>query len=419
MNPPLRPVAEARPGKRRLALALALAAALVGLLLVRLGCAPEGASVPRWYDQTARAVAAAREADGASDAVASRTWAVAWTAAEQALEDDGRGGDQDGSAAEPDSEPDSQPDTQPDSQPDSEVEDAVAGAVSGVLLVLVPSRGAAVRRAVDAGCSDGPAFARGRTEAGRVLAERAGDGIGGVDPPVALPLAPGRWRPTPPSFAPYGGAGLARARPFVPATARLSAVPAPALGSARYRRDLAEVAALGAATSTVRTQAQTATARYWAPSSVVLFTGVLRPVVRDLPPRDAVRLLARLHRATTDATLAVARAKRAGLRWRPVTALREDGDGDPLTPRLPGWTPLVETPPNPEHPSGHTAYAAAAAGVLEDLVDDRPVSAGGRRWTSWQQLVRENEDARVWAGLHLRSSDEAGSALGRLVAETG
>jgi hypothetical protein len=44
-------------------------------------------------------------------------------------------------------------------------------------------------------------------------------------------------------------------------------------------------------------------------------------------------------------------------------------------------------------------------------------SKGTRRtYPTWQQAVDENEDARVWSGIHVRTSDEVGSQLGRRVA---
>ncbi len=35
------------------------------------------------------------------------------------------------------------------------------------------------------------------------------------------------------------------------------------------------------------------------------------------------------------------------------------------------------------------------------------------RGTRWSRLTRDNVDARVWAGVHFRFSDEAGATLGR------
>jgi len=73
-------------------------------------------------------------------------------------------------------------------------------------------------------------------------------------------------------------------------------------------------------------------------------------------------------------------------------------------------------------------YAAAGAAVLahflgpapaRPLVVDNASEEDPRTYTTWQQAVEENEDARVWAGIHFRRSDEVGSRLGRRVAAYG
>ena len=146
-----------------------------------------------------------------------------------------------------------------------------------------------------------------------------------------------------------------------------------------------------------------------------------------LSTAEGARLLSAFHRITADAEIAVFDAKYAYFSWRPITALQDDDDGDPSTPRISDWDPLIRTPGHPEYPSAHTAYAAAAATVLADFLGPAPArpmvvvnSEGAERsYTTWQQAVDENEDARVWAGIHFRKSDEVGSQLGRRVAAFG
>ena len=51
--------------------------------------------------------------------------------------------------------------------------------------------------------------------------------------------------------------------------------------------------------------------------------------------------------------------------WRPVTAIRlADTDGNALTAADPGWKPLREVPPIPDHDSGHAMKGGAAAAAL-------------------------------------------------------
>ncbi|NYI04318.1 vanadium-dependent haloperoxidase [Allostreptomyces psammosilenae] len=367
-----------------------------------------------WYDTTVATIAAA---PAATQITNSRTWAIAWLAAARALRATPAGND-----------------------PRTYQEAALAAAVHRALSTLVPARAeqldAALRTTLDR-LPDGPAKDRGRTagerQAHTVLAAREGDGLDPASVNVAFPVpqpAPGLWQPTPPTFAPATGAGSRHARPFLLERAdQFRLAPPPALGSDRYRADLAEVRAHGAADSTVRTPEQTETAFFWLGSSLTLYTEPLRvALARDArPPAARAALVALFHVALVDTQIATSDSKYAHLRWRPVTAIRAaDGTGDPTTEPDPTWTPLHTTPAHPDYPSGHNTYSGAAEQVLTSLVGPRTApfpltsyTAPGvtRGYTEWRQLTAENVDARVWSGIHTRSADQAGVRLGRLVAE--
>lgn len=365
---------------------LRAAALTATVVLLAGGCSRltgEQGVTARWFDRTAEVVAAV----GGPDPVATRTWALAWWAADRATE----------GSADPDG--------------------ALAAAVHDVLVAVAPDRREALDEALEDGDHTDEGLADGRRAAAAVLAERAGDGLTVAEvnrPYTPKPEAPGTYRPTPPDLVPGQQAGQGDATPLL-----LTELPDPGPpvrpGSARYATDLAEVRRLGERGSTGRTAEQTEVALFWAPSLVTLYTDVLRPFVGPLDARAAAELLGDFHRVSLDAQLAVYRAKYAYEAWRPVTALREAGLAD--------WTPLVVTPPQPEHPSGHTAYAAAAASVLQARLGDRrsslTVDGVTREFDGWDQLVQENVDGRVWGGVHLRSSDEAGAALGYQVAANG
>ncbi|WP_460806677.1 vanadium-dependent haloperoxidase [Micromonospora zhanjiangensis] len=264
----------------------------------------------------------------------------------------------------------------------------------------------------------------GRTEARSLLGRRADDGLdpASVNPTYPAPAAePGVWQPTPPTFTPAQQAGTRFARPFLLDRAdRYRPGPPPALTSARYRADLAEVRAYGAADSTVRTPAQTDTATFWLGSSLTIYTGILRAALArsTRPIAERVTLVALFHVALVDTQIATSDTKYAYLRWRPVTAIRAGDD--------PTWTPLHTTPAHPDYPSGHNTYAGAAEGVLTALVGPRarqpytvtsPSQPGvTRTYTDWRGPTRENGDARVWSGIHTRTADEVGVRLGRDVA---
>jgi hypothetical protein len=254
-----------------------------------------------------------------------------------------------------------------------------------------------------------------------VLAERAGDGLdtASVDRSWSVPTAaPGVYQLT---GGPAVRAGLADARPFLlGSNDTFDPGPPPPLTSSRYLDALAEVHALGSATSSVRTAAQTDTARFWAQSSLVTYTQVLRQVLAatDRPLAWQARLVAGFHVIQVDQQIAIHAAKYRYLFWRPVTAI-QTGSVDQDT----SWSPLISTPRHPEYPSGHAGYGGTAEVVLRALASPGPqgtVSAtsstdGGaiHSWTSWAAITNETIDARVWEGVHFRFSDEVGAQLGR------
>ena len=96
------------------------------------------------------------------------------------------------------------------------------------------------------------------------------------------------------------------------------------------------------------------------------------------------------------------------MQWRPVTGIRAVDDPD--------WTPLLVTPPFPDYPAAHTTYAGAAETVLSGLFDVGPAHAHRRRCRAALPRLRgiadEVEGARVWGGVHWRTSSETGRALG-------
>ncbi|CAN5450134.1 vanadium-dependent haloperoxidase [soil metagenome] len=354
-----------------------------------------------WYEQTDEAVAAQGPPP---DPVAARTWALAWWAADRAII-----GRKDGPF----------------------VDAAVASAVHDVLVALVPERKGALDDALDGG-ADQAGSASGSRAAAEVLAERSNDGLDSqsVERPFALPApAPGVWRPTPPQLQEARQAGVRDATPFLLRSVdQFRPGPPPGPGSPAYRRDIAEVRELGRDEGSGRTPGQTAVALFWAGSELDVQVRLVHQAMQAarLSTVEGARLLSAFHRITTDAEIAVFDAKYTYVSWRPVTALRVDGDGDPGTPRIRDWDPLIRTPGHPEYPSAHTVYAAAAAAVLAHFLGPAPArplviadatsNDTRRSYPTWQQAVDENEDARVWAGIHFRNSDEVGSRLGRRVA---
>jgi membrane-associated phospholipid phosphatase len=382
--------------------AVAVVAATVAAVNVQADRGESTANVLQWYDLTTQSVAAAALPEQVSQ---ERIWAVAWLAAARA--------------------------TQPPNQGLEYRDAAFASALHDTLVSLVPPKAseldaqlAVSLAAIPDGRQKDLGVASGQAEAQRVLAERAGDGLdtASVDRPWTAPAAsPGVYQLT---GGPAVRAGLADAKPFLLRSKdQFDPGPPPSLTSSLYLDALAEVHGLGGAASTTRTAAQTDTARFWAQSSLLTYTQVLRQVLASTGHSLAwqARLVAGFHVIQIDQQIAIHAAKYRYLFWRPVTAIRTgtvDQDAN--------WTPLISTPRHPEYPSGHAAFGGTAEVVLWALAlpkPQEPVSAssatdGGavHSWTSWTAITNETIDARVWEGVHFRFSDDVGAQVGREVA---
>ena len=315
---------------------------------------------------------------------------------------------------------------------------AAVGAAYRALTQLVPSQTQFLdtmlaQSLAKFGVSPGDSgFIFGEAVADEIVAIRASDGAALAQYPYTPPNAgaPGVWVPTPLAFAAALLPGWGFVQPWVlKSGAQFRPDESPELTSHRYARDLNEVKEIGALNSATRTAEQTNIARFWVAPAVVIWNGVLRQVAvgLDLDESEAARDFALMNVAAADARIACWDAKYAFNVWRPVTAIqRADEDGNPATDADRGWTPLIATPNFPEYVSAHSTVSSAMATVLRLLFDDEPgvaVRATSptnpgfvRDWTTFSEGVREVIDARVYSGIHFRSSDERGARLGQHVA---
>jgi hypothetical protein len=307
---------------------------------------------------------------------------------------------------------------------------AAAGAAHAVLVRLFPDQkdklDAALAESLTAGgeaASAGAAFGAGIGAA--LVAARANDGTAST---IAYKpqSVPGRYVPTAPAMF----ADWATAKPFVmESPSRFRPAPPPALSSAQWAADYNEIKALGGKASTARTKEQTEVAQFWAVTGAPSCNPILREFAarKDRAPLRNARLFALAYLAMADTLVAVFDAKYHYDFWRPVTALRNgDLDGNDATAPDTAWAPLVDNPMHPEYPCAHCINAAAVGTVLESEFGtgaqapfemQSPTLPGvTRRWTRIADYVQEVSDARVWSGVHFRTSARVGVAMGRDIA---
>jgi hypothetical protein len=309
---------------------------------------------------------------------------------------------------------------------------AAVAAAHKVLVTYVPSAQASLDSAYAASLAklpDGKAKNRGIAfgirAADHLIRLRANDGR---NAPIEFtqPPAPGVWRPTPPGFLPMSAPWMGFVTPLLVRSAtQFAPPPPPTLTSARYTRDFNEVKALGSATSTARTAAQTDTALFFSGNALIQYNTALRDqvTVRHLDIVETARMFAAIDMSLADAEISVWHAKYVYGFWRPITAINlADTDGNPATLADPTWVPLLTNPPYPEYPSGYNVVNSTVSHGLEDLFRTRQlqltlistaVPGVVRHYDSGRALRRDVVDARVWLGIHFRFADTASRDLGR------
>ena len=204
------------------------------------------------------------------------------------------------------------------------------------------------------------------------------------------------------------------------------------LNSPAYTEDFIETRDYGRSNSTFRTPEQTDIVYFWSENTYSQWNRNLikLAISRALNVRESARFLAMVHCAAADSVIAGFAAKYFYRSWRPRTAIPlADTDGNPDTDPDPTWTPLL-TVNHPEYPSGHGFYSTAVVDTVANYfgtnfvtwtIDVNKVAVPQvvkteRTYYNLNALMREVDDARVWAGLHWRHSMRRGDQVGRKVA---
>jgi hypothetical protein len=312
-------------------------------------------------------------------------------------------------------------------------EAAVNAAAYSVLSGLFPNRAALYQTKytdAQAAIPDGVAKVQGITlgneVAAAILADRAGDGRAVVLAPFIPAALPGQFRGVNP---------VARnqqyIKPFTITSASQFRLPAPpALDSATYAADVNETMALGALNSTTRTPEQTDAARFHTEAPPRFWTRNLRQFAMSQPSVEQnARLMAMLWVTQADATIGCFDSKYHYLFWRPISAITlADTDGNGATTADPAWTQVVATPNHPEYPAAHACVFSSMGEALRAFYGTTNlsfsfdstvagISAAGmvHDYTSIQQL-NDDSFARIWGGMHFRTSVEHGRTLGEKTA---
>ena len=340
-------------------------------------------------------------------------------------------------------------------------EAAAAAAANGVLMALYPGLSAAITAhylAAIAAVADPVARANGiavgLAAANGLLASRNIQhdatgwhyGDGWQDASVMYtypPPGPGIYQRTPPSFQPTGPVTpwATKLRPFtLKSQSQFRADGPPALNSDQWAEDFNEVKSLGALVGSTRTDEQTLISLFYANPVMSLAINPARQISLDIrglaaqqeySVADNARFFAQTYTAIADATIGCWDSKYFYNFWRPVTAIvQAAADGNDQTQPDPNWLPSTITAGHQEYPSAHgcitSATAHSMAAFLGTKRPEKGLPIAGthpdgsifiRTFDSTDDVVKEIIDARVYNGVHYRTSVVHGTVLGRKTAQ--
>jgi hypothetical protein len=174
------------------------------------------------------------------------------------------------------------------------------------------------------------------------------------------------------------------------------------------------------------TPEQIAIARFWSDDPMLSMTPpghwvsiALQVAERaNLPLEENVDLLARMGIAMSDAFVGCWREKFSYNLLRPVTYIKRVID--------PKWEPILNTPPFPEYPSGHSTVSGAMDAVMTAFFGDdyafedhtgSPDGRNPRSFKSFHEAAEEAGISRLYGGIHFNAAIVDGLAQGRCIGE--
>jgi hypothetical protein len=332
------------------------------------------------------------------------------------------------------------------------VEAAAVGAAYQVLATLFPEQtstfGLQVTQSLaeikDKTKAESLGFNFGMAVAERVLATRAGDGSDIAQVAYTPGLNPGDYNETNEKgnvsaalcdfgdVTPFFLEDAADFRPDGP----------PEYGSKEFIQETEQVRLFGgrvdtANTQLLRTEDQTEIAQFWAYDRQDTFRPpgqwieIAQSVALDQGNslEENAKLFAQLNVAMADAGIVAWDTKYTFSQQRPFNTIAQDRLSGATND--PDWKPLLDTPPFPDYISGHATFGGAAASVLSDFfgqdisfeVASQELPGVTRTFdgsgdlNSFEEAALENANSRLYAGVHLNSSNMDGLATGQEVGD--
>ena len=247
-----------------------------------------------------------------------------------------------------------------------------------------------------------------------------------------------RWKPTPPQYADALEPHWNEMRPWVlDSTSQFKAAAPPAF-STKKGSEMYNLADNVRETGRKLSEAQIATAWYWDDnpfatevSGHVTFArkkispgghwmNICAHACRkaNKNPMESAEAYVYTSLALADAFIACWNGKYQYNLLRPETYINQYID--------PTWQPLIQTPPFPEHPSGHSTISMASATVLSKVFGENfsftdstemEFNIPSRSFGSFREASKEAGESRVLGGIHFQTGNQSGLALGKEVGD--
>lgn len=247
----------------------------------------------------------------------------------------------------------------------------------------------------------------------------------------------GKWRPTPPDYLDASEPHWGKISPLLLDSAAQIICPAPPVYNEEKKSPFYKIANEVYTIGANLTEEQKTIARYWDDNPFVTeHSGHLMYGNKKITPvghwvgittiacrqkrADAVKT-AQAYALTSiamfDAIIACWMGKFENELVRPITVINELIDRN--------WQPYLQTPPFPEHSSGHSGISASAATVLTKLFGDFSFEDTSdleyigmkRTFQSFRQAAQEASISRVYGGIHYRTGVDAGAIQGIKIGE--
>lgn len=249
---------------------------------------------------------------------------------------------------------------------------------------------------------------------------------------------PGKWVPTPPTYADACEPVWSSIRHFlIDSAAQFKPAPCAPYDmhtDSKYYKLLKEVYDI----NKHLTQDQKAQALFWDDNAFVThvsghvsyatkkmtppghWLAILKTVAKkqDIDMMKSIQAYLITSVAMHDAFICSYDEKYKSVRVRPITVIQRSID--------PNWMPLLETPSFPEYASAHSAISAAAGTVLTKLIGDSipftdsteyKYGYGVRSFKSFKQAYNETNISRVYGGIHYRDGAFEAKKQGERIGE--